>query len=150
MSYALGKNSIQRLNSCHPDIQAVVKEAIRHTQVDFGVAEGHRPVARQQKLYAQGRTAPGKIVTYVDGKERVGKHNLQPSMAIDLYAWVGGKALWDERYLTYLAGVLTATAERLYQAGAIKHRWHWGGNWDRDGVIVDDQKFIDYPHHELR
>ena len=147
--FYLGENSRKRLDTCHPDIQLVVEEGLKASQVDFGVACGHRPVSEQQALYAQGRTEPGQIVTYVDGVNKKSDHNYNPSRAVDLYAWVNGKALWSERYLTYIAGVLTATAARLYAEGRISHRWKWGANWDRDGQIVSDHGFVDYPHHAI-
>lgn len=147
-TFEFGKTSRERLSTCHPDIQLIMTESLKVSLIDFGMAEGHRPVARQQKLYAQGRTEAGPIITYIDGINKKGKHNLQPSMAGDIYAWIG-KASWDERYLCYLAGVIQAITERLYKEGKINHKIRWGGNWDGDGIIITDQSFVDLPHHEL-
>ena len=38
------------------------------------VTEGLRTIARQQTLYAQGRTSPGKIVTNCDGVSKKSRH----------------------------------------------------------------------------
>jgi D-alanyl-D-alanine carboxypeptidase len=39
--------------------------------------EGARTLARQQALWAQGRTTPGKIVTYSDGINTVSNHQVK-------------------------------------------------------------------------
>lgn len=146
--FVFGKTSEERLRTMHRDLQLVFRESLKASEVDFGIAEGHRPVKRQQELYAQGRTVPGRIVTHVDGINKKSKHNKLPSDAGDVYAWVNGKAIWSERYLTYLGGVITTTAKRLYAEGKISRPIRWGGNWDRDGNILDDQRFDDAPHYE--
>lgn len=148
MAFNFGKISEERLRTMHPDLQLVFRESIKVSEVDFGIAEGHRPVKRQQQLYAQGRTVPGRIVTHVDGVNKKSKHNILPSEAGDIYAFVNGKAYWSERYLTYLGGVITSVAKRLYAEGKISRPIRWGGNWDRDGNILDDQQFDDAPHFE--
>ena len=56
----------QRLLGCHPDlVQAVmaVLDAMDVLGFPMMVTEGLRSTARQQELYAQGRTTPGHIVT---------------------------------------------------------------------------------------
>src|SRR5690606_12846620 len=37
-----------------------------------------RTTEEQQALFAKGRTAPGKIVTYVDGVKTLSKHQVHP------------------------------------------------------------------------
>lgn len=148
MGFVFGNTSEGRLRTMHRDLQLVFRESLKVSEVDFGIAEGHRPIERQKELYAQGRTAPGRIVTYVDGVSQKGKHNEYPSEAGDIYAFVNGKANWSERYLTYLGGVITGVARRLYKEGKISRPIRWGGNWDRDGNILDDQRFVDAPHYE--
>jgi len=133
----------------HKDLQLIFNEALKVSDVDFGCAEGHRTISRQQELYAQGRTKPGRKVTRIDGVNQMSKHNYDPSLAGDIYAWLNGKANWSERLLIYIGGVMTATAARLLAEGRITHALRWGGNWDRDGEIVTDQEFDDLPHFEL-
>lgn len=140
--YKLSKNSERNLESCHIDLWTIITEAIENTQVDFGVSEGHRSVERQFQLFKEGKSK-------IDGKTRLGKHNYKPSMAVDLFPYVDGKANWSERYLTYLGGVITATANQLKKEGRIKSNIRWGGNWDSDGTIITDQSFVDLPHFEL-
>jgi len=141
--YQFGNTSKQRLASCREEIQQVMKLSIKRSPVDFGIACGHRTVEEQQKLYAQGRTKTGSIVTYVDGVNKKSQHNINPSNAVDIYGWVNGKATWDEKTLIFLAGIINASADEL---GIILR---WGGNWDNDGEIITDQNFLDLPHFEF-
>lgn len=147
--FKFGKTSKDRLESAHKDLRLIMETAIRYSDVDFGIAEGHRSVARQKELYAQGRTKPGKIVTWVDGVTKLSKHNLSPSMAVDIYAFINGKAVWHGETITYLMGIIKAASEMLFEKGLISHRLRWGGNWDMDGEILTDQTADDRPHVEL-
>lgn len=70
------------------------------------LAEGFRTTARQQELFAQGRTAPGAIVTQKNGTTNPSNH--QSCLAADIAFARGGKLTWDvEReaweYLQHLA-----------------------------------------------
>lgn len=140
--YSFGRTSKERLYTCHPDIVKILEEAIQLSSVDFGVAEGHRSIALQNKYFIEGKSE-------TDGLRKKGKHNYVPSLAVDVYAWVNGKAMWDVPHLSYIAGVIQTVATIMLQNGEIRHRLRWGGNWDMDGEIITDQTFIDCPHFEL-
>jgi peptidoglycan L-alanyl-D-glutamate endopeptidase CwlK len=131
-----------RLNTCHEDIRLILSEALKVSRVDFGVAEGHRSIERQQQLFKAGKSQK-------DGIRNLSKHNEEPSMAVDIYGWVNGKSCYDERTLCYLAGTIMAVAGMLYNQGRIQNELLWGGNWDGDGEIISDQKFQDLVHFEL-
>ena len=140
--YNLGKRSREALSSCHVDLQLIAEIAIKRTQVDFMIVEGHRSKERQKLLYDAGKSK-------IDGIKKKGKHNYSPSLAFDICAIVKGKASWRESYLAYLGGVITSVALELIDRDHIGHRIRWGGNWDGDGEIITDQSFIDMPHFEL-
>ena len=142
MGYSFSKTSASRLATCHEDLQKIANLAIKVSAVDFGIAEGHRSIERQKMLYAAGKSK-------IDGTTKKGKHNYDPSLAFDVYAYVKGKASYSERDLCYIGGVMKACAEILHDQGMIYHKLRWGGNWDGDGQIVTDQGFIDLPHFEL-
>ena len=118
---------------CHPALVARVKALM----ADFALLQdgssllvtcGHRSVAEQARLYAQGRTTPGPIVTQLDGVTQKSRHNLDPAEAVDVAVLVGGKVSWDvSRYLPI--GML-----------ARRYALEWGGDWPR---------FKDYPHLQL-
>ena len=137
-----GSVSKQHLATCHHDLQLILNEAIANCSVDFGISEGHRSIADQQKYFKEGKSK-------VDGIKVKGKHNHTPSLAADIYLWIKGKAVWNNESLSYVAGYIEATANHLYNIGTVDHLIRWGGNWNRDGEILTDQSFDDRPHFEL-
>lgn len=93
-----GQQSLNSLKGVHPKLVLVMTEAIKDSPIDFTIVEGVRTVERQKKLYAQGRTAKGSIVTYADGVKN--KSNHQPKedgygQAIDFCPYVNGKLDWN-------------------------------------------------------
>jgi hypothetical protein len=77
----------------------------------FKVTEGYRSQERQNQLYAQGRTAPGKKVTWTKSS----KHTTR--RAFDIAAIEGGKITWE-------AGAYSRLGQLGEQAGLT-----WGGRW---------------------
>lgn len=142
MSFKLSRTSKARLSTCHKDIQLIIETVIDFTRVDFGIAEGHRSVEKQQEYFNAGKSR-------VDGIKIKGKHNYSPSQAFDIYGYVNGSTNYQTDVMCYLAGLIIATSETLYDKGCIKHKLRWGGNWDKDGVILKDQLFDDMPHFEI-
>ena len=53
----------------------------------------HRTAEDQANLYAQGRTKPGKIITYCDGYEKVSAH--QRWRAIDFVVVKDDELIWE-------------------------------------------------------
>ncbi len=113
--------SLERLATCHPDLQRVAHEAIK--TLDFTVLCGHRTQAEQEHCCILGTSK----LHWPDSK-----HNALPSLAMDLAPW---PLHWeDEASFERLATTIKIEAEAL----GIKIRW--GGDW---------QKFPDRPHYEL-
>ena len=128
--------SMTILGTCHRDIQTVMQEAIK--VVDFSVFSGHRTPKEQAKLFAQGRTTKGDIITYRDGTDKKSKHNYSPSKAVDIIPWPEG---WkDEERFSYVAGVVMTVAHRLWSEGKIENKIEWGGDW---------RNFKDKPHFQI-
>jgi len=145
--YNFGKNSSDKLNTCHPDLQKVLTLAISRSVIDFGISEGYRSLERQKALYAEGKST-------IDGVSKKGKHNYNPSMAADLYVYhpdaeVRKKIVYDRVHLAYIMGIVASCAAELLEKGEITHKVRFGMNWDSDGVIALDQSFDDFPHVEL-
>ena len=88
----------------------------------------HRPVSEQQRLYTRGRTAPGQVVTNVDGVEKLSNHNYFPSRAIDFAVTWGGKVSWVE-------ADYDEVGPYMENEGLV-----WGGRW---------RSIVDRPHVEL-
>ena len=128
-------HSKSELETVHPDLQAVMQEVIK--AFNFRVIEGRRGKERQNKLHRQGKSQ----LQYPESK-----HNSQPSRAIDIAPWPIDWQAHDRFYL--LAGHVQMAAHRLQKEGVINHDIRWGGDWDGDREL-DDQQFDDLPHFEL-
>lgn len=111
----------------------IAKQVAAEENVEVKVISGHRTWDEQDKLYAQGRTAPGNIVT----KARGGHSNHNFGIAIDLGIFKGSK---------YLDNSDPRKAERIHTIIADRVKKEelntvWGGDWEN---------FRDLPHHEIR
>ena len=161
MSYKFGTDSLKQYNTLHRDLQIILDWGIKYSRVDFSIIEGHRPVEKQFEYFKKGRTlnhingnwevtSPKAVITNVDGTNIKGKHNYNPSFAVDVTAYVKDKPelKWDSHHLTYIGATLIAAAEFLYEEGIITHKLRWGGDWDMDGDLADN-KLYDRPHVEL-
>jgi len=153
-----GKSSMAKLMTCHRDIQVVMLEVIKISEVDFGVTHGIRTPEEQLELFKKGRhylngkwvvKEPGKIVTHMDGTDKKSRHNHDPARAVDIAAYVNGKYNWDPTHLTYLAGVIMGLSSYFKSIGKVENEMVWGANWDDDGELVNDHTFIDMPHFQI-
>jgi peptidoglycan L-alanyl-D-glutamate endopeptidase CwlK len=142
MGRPLGPTSLARLVGVHPHLVAIIVRGAALSPVDVVVIEGLRTTARQVQLYAQGRTAPGKIITWT----MASKHLAQPDgfgHATDAGPLKDGRIDWED-----LAG-FDAIAKAMAQAAAeLGFPLRWGADWDRDGKPRERGEF-DSPHFEL-
>ena len=127
---------------CHQDLQTLAEYALQCSEIDFCITEGHRSAQRQALLFKEGKTL-------IDGRNKQSKHNFLPARAFDFCAIVKGKATWEENYMCYLAGVFIACAHLLKHTKRMQYPIRWGGNWNRDGIIIQKQTLVDMPHIEL-
>lgn len=143
--YKLSQRSWDNLKTCHEDLQKIFALAIQLTPVDFIITEGHRSIQRQNKLFRDG-------MSKVDGYKIKGKHNYDPSLAVDICAYVKGnkKLAYDIAHLSAIGGAVFAATSILISENQITHNIRWGANWDMDGEILTDQRFDDMPHFELK
>lgn len=139
MTYILSKISHQRLAGVNPKLVAVVERAIQITTQDFVVLCGVRTLAEQKKLYAQGRTAPGKIVTWtLKSRHLPAADGL--GRAVDLCPY---PIDWDDlKKFDKIADAMFAAAKEL--GTPIRY----GADWDMDGVRRERGE-SDSPHFEL-
>jgi peptidoglycan L-alanyl-D-glutamate endopeptidase CwlK len=119
----------KRLAGLHPILATRGRSMIDlcgHAAVALLVTQGLRTYAEQDALYAQGRSAPGKIVTYARGGESY--HNF--GLAFDVVVLDAlGKADWDSGHPAW------ATAAEIGQSVGLE----WGGSW---------KKLKDLPHYQ--
>lgn len=100
-------------------------EAAKAKGIDLLVTSTYRDSDSQNALYAQGRTAPGKIVT--NAKAGQSFHNYR--CAVDVVPIVNGKAVWDDKTLWQQIGVLGESCGL-----------EWAGRW---------KTFKEMPHFQF-
>lgn len=139
-AFTFGAASRKALQKVHPALIRVVTRALLISPIDFRVLEGVRTKKRQAELYAQGRTKPGKIVTWTLNSNHFINKDTGYGHAVDLfpapYDWENKKA-FDKLYAVMMGA---ASIENV----ALRS----GMDWDRDGVLRE-RKEHDSPHYEL-
>ncbi len=130
-----GARSHANLRTCHDDLQILFNEVV--AIYDCAVICGNRPEEEQEAAFLAGRSK----VQFPNST-----HNKMPSHGADVVPW---PVDWqDHRRFYIFGGFVLATAARLYSTRDIQHRIRWGGDWDGD-LDLKDQNFHDLPHFEL-
>jgi len=134
----LDERSAKNVATLHTKVQQLFKNWIAECQIlakahgyEYKAISGNRTWEEQAKIYAQGRTAPGKIVT--NAKPGFSNHNY--GIAVDMGVFKDGK---------YLDGSKPSEAEAFHRKAATiaeKYGIEWGGSW---------KSFKDYPHFEYK
>ena len=125
--FKLGQNSLNNRAGVDPRLIEISDLAISLSNIDFGIPStgGLRTTEDQAALFTSG-------VSKADGRKNKSYH--QTGKAIDVYAYVDGKASWDKLHLALIAAVM------LQAAAQLGYRLKWGGNW---------KSWQDMPHFEL-
>ncbi len=135
-----GRTSRSRLRTCHSDLQAIFQEVV--IEFDCSVVCGHRDKKEQNKAFHDNKSS---IVWPMS------KHNRRPSTAVDAAPWFsGGIGIpWEDiPQICFFAGQVLQIAKRLHAEGKIEHVLRWGGDWNSNNLIRD-QNLMDYVHFEL-
>lgn len=123
-------SSMEQLETCHPLLQRVFFEVIKH--FDCTIIEGARTEEKQRENVEKG------VSQTMDSKHIPGEDGW--SHAVDAIPY---PIDWGDRErMTFFAGQVIGTA---IQMGI---RIRWGGDWDQD-TEVKDNKFDDLVHFEL-
>ncbi len=124
--------SSRKIEDLHPALQETARQFIKEAdQILEGwqafITDGFRSNEEQDKLYAQGRSVPGNIVTHA----RAGQSPHNYGLAVDIAFRKDGTkdAQWLFKKYSQLDNL------------AIKLGLVWGGTW---------KNFKDYPHFELK
>jgi peptidoglycan LD-endopeptidase CwlK len=121
--------SAARLQTCDPRLQDVFDHVLQI--VDCSILAGHRDAATQNRLCDAGKSQL---------RWPRSKHNTSPSRAVDVAPY---PLNWGDRErMTLFAGVVLGVAD----AQGVPLRW--GGDWDCDFQVVDNN-FDDLVHFEL-
>lgn len=133
----LDATSEMRLVGVNPVLVDVVRLAAGRVPFQLFVVEGLRTKARQAQLYAQGRTSPGKVVTWTLASKHI------DGRAVDLAPLRNGAIDWSS------PKDFDAIARAMFGAAAeLGHRVRWGADWDSDGRPRERGE-QDSPHFEL-
>jgi peptidoglycan L-alanyl-D-glutamate endopeptidase CwlK len=116
------------MGGCVHALQEIAYKALELSIVDFGIPQsgGKRDAKEQFLLYKKG-------VSGCDGYKLKSYH--QSGKALDFYAYVDGKASWDEKHLALIACAF------LQAANALGFNLEWGGLW---------KSRVDMPHVQLK
>lgn len=117
------------INLLHPDLKPLALKLVSQCKangIDIIITQTLRTKTEQDGLYAQGRTAPGNIVT--NAKYPWSLHCW--GVAFDFVPVVAGKAVWNDMSLFDRVG-------RIGEALGLE----WGGRWT---------SIVDRPHFQLR
>lgn len=126
-NFKFGIASKNRLRTVDKRLQEIAGVALSISKVDFGIPSngGLRTADEQNRLYHNGKSQ-------LDGYKRKSFH--QTGKALDVYAYVNGKASWEKEHLAMVACAM------LQAASALGYKLEWGGHWIN---------FVDMPHFEL-
>lgn len=125
----LVNKALKLIGNVYPVIKQGAEEIIRRAYKE-GIyvlfSDGYRSNAEQNKLYAQGRTTPGNIVTNARGGQSL--HNY--GLAIDMFITnkAGTSATWPATDLRKVAQIAKGLG------------FEWGGDW---------KTFKDIPHLQM-
>lgn len=112
---------MSKLQGVHPDLQRVMYEAITNSPYDFRITEGVRSRARQEELFAAGKSQT------MNSRHLTGH-------AVDIAIVFDGQISWDMSLYREVSKHILAVAV-LNDVPLI-----WGGNW---------KTLKDGPHFEL-
>lgn len=120
----------RKIEDLVPELQPLCRELLarcRAEGINAFITCTYRSPAEQAKLYAQGRTTPGKIVT--NAKAGQSKHNVRKAFDIAIKT-EDGSLNWDTSH------------EHWRRVGEIGEELglEWGGRWP---------KMRDYPHFQI-
>ena len=147
--YKFSRRSLDRLEGVDERLQAVARQAVGLSRIDFGIIQGLRSEAQQKELVARGASKTMK------SKHLVGE-------AIDCMAYINGRASWE---LSLYDDIADAIKEAATIVGCPVR---WGASWHIDDLRKWDgtmeeamnsyidlrrsqgrRPFIDGPHFEL-
>lgn len=138
--------SLKQRDTLIGSLRLLMDDALRVSDVPFQLVQGARTVEEQQRYFNEGKSKvnpkayPDRDKLYAAAKHVTGP-GMPLSRAVDIIIDVKGKE-YDKAHMCYVAGVMLAIA-RLRSIPV-----RWGGNFDRDGQILE-QDFDDLPHFEL-
>jgi peptidoglycan L-alanyl-D-glutamate endopeptidase CwlK len=117
-----------KIEELHPKVQSLCLKLIQKCKeagIEIKITSTYRSIEEQNRLYAQGRTAPGQKCTNAKGGQSY--HNYR--VAFDFVPIINGEPNWNDRY--------------FYKVGSIGESigLEWGGRF---------KTILDLPHFQYR
>lgn len=154
MMAKFGKTSMSRLETCHPDLQRVMLQAIQDH--DFTIVWGYRNEAQQTAIAPAFTTKPWPESNHnvMRGMDNILVRVTDPakcylyepfSLAVDVAPWYKNvpHIRWNlKEDFILLAGHILGVARTMNVA------IRWGGDWNRNNSVADES-FLDLGHFEL-
>lgn len=147
MASNLDQNSLDLLKWCDDRLAAVMQAASLVTPFRWRVIQTSRTIEQQRAYFQAGNSKvnPDAYIGNLPGLYAAAKHITGPGMlksrAVDVA--LVGKDPYHVPSLCYLAGVVKALAD--LQGVPVR----WGGDFDRDGMLLEPGTFQDIPHFEI-
>lgn len=137
--FALIDRSVKNMGTVNSKVKDLAIELIKrsyHIGIYVQITSGYRSNAEQTKLYNQGRTTPGNIVTNAKAGQSI--HNYGLAIDYVLVSEDGNKAYWD-----ISRNMNGNQVQDWFEVAAIgkKLGFQWGGDW---------KSFKDYPHLDMQ
>lgn len=135
------------LRGLDPRLVQVMRKALERTPFDWRIVQTQRSIEQQRAYFAAGtsRINPDAYIGDLPRLYRDAKHVVGPGQllarAVDVC--LVGKDPYHIPSLCYLAGVVRCCAIEL----GVPVRW--GGDFDRDGLLLEPGTFHDLPHFEI-
>lgn len=133
MEFEFSKRSVKNMEGVDQRLVDLFIEALSLSPIDFGIPEtgGLRTAEVQHDLFVNGKSK-------CDGYLNKSRH--QTGKALDVFAYINGRASWDNEHLAIIAGVVLSCAKRK------KLKVTWGGSfgsaelkgWDRPHFQLED------------
>jgi peptidoglycan L-alanyl-D-glutamate endopeptidase CwlK len=129
-NFKFSKRSLERLKGVDPLMVKLIERSLAKSPIDFGIPEhgGLRTAIEQRLLFNEG-------LSKADGTKHLSKH--QSGKAVDVFAYINGKASWDPVHLAMIAGVVLSEAKEM------NLKITWGGSFGSN-----DFKGWDMPHFQ--
>jgi len=134
---SFGKKSREILDTVDPRIAEIMEMVVDHR--DITVLSGFRDKDEQDDLFRRGLSK----TQWPNSKHNVNAEGQMHGLAIAIDIAPYPIRWQDENEFVYVAGLVMQTAFIL------GYKLRWGGNWDRDDDVIDDQTFQDLGHFEL-
>lgn len=138
MGYRIGRKSRRFLGTADNRFTHIAEKAIK--TIDFSVTESHRNKRKQNLYFSRGTSK----VQFPNGK-----HNSLPSRAVHFEPYpIKWPDKADPNYPKQLARFYLLAGIIVGIGKTLGYKVRWGGDWDMDGDIMD-QNFDDLTHFEI-